>query len=124
MGIGHTLQNLISAKGTNVNAIAVATGVNPQTLYSIIKRDNTKVNIDDLYKVAHFLGVDLNYFYSEYDKEQKNPPAEAEGTYLTKKAMEVARAYQDADPHTKDIVCLTLRLEPDKSDSASGSAAV
>lgn len=124
MGIGQTLQSLITARGTNVNAISVATGVNPQTLYSIIKRDSTKVNIDDLYKVAHFLGVDLNYFYNEYFNEQKNPPAKAEGPHLTDKAYEVARAYQDADQHTKDIVCLTLRLEPDKSFSASSDAAV
>ena len=55
MGIGSTLQRLIESQGTNVNEVATATGVNPQTLYSLIKRDSTKANIDDLYKVAQHL---------------------------------------------------------------------
>lgn len=124
MGIGRTLQELISLRNTNVNELANATGISPSTIYSIVKRDNMKVNIGDLHKIAHYLGVDLDYFYDAYANEQKNPPAKAEGPHLTDKAYEVARAYQDADQHTKDIVCLTLRLEPDKSFSASSDAAV
>lgn len=69
MGIGTALQTLINYRNTNVNEVANITGVNPQTLYSIIKRDSMKANIDDLYKVAHHLGVTLDYFYSEYVRE-------------------------------------------------------
>nr|DAJ77245.1 MAG TPA: helix-turn-helix protein [Bacteriophage sp.] len=79
MGIGSTLQRLIESQGTNVNEVATATGVNPQTLYSLIKRDSTKANIDDLYKVAQHLGVSLDYFYSGYIAAKTEPPAGPEG---------------------------------------------
>lgn len=79
MGIGSTLQRLIESQGTNVNEVATATGVNPQTLYSLIKRDSTKANIDDLYKVAQHLGVSLDYFYSGYIAAKIEPPAGPEG---------------------------------------------
>ena len=49
-------------------------------------------------------------------ENMKNPPeanAPTEGTYLADKAYEVTRAYQDADQHIKDIVCVTLGLESD-----------
>lgn len=67
MGIGKVLQNLIERRNTNVNEVAGATGVSPSTLYSIIKRDSTSANIQDLYKVAHYLGVSLDYFYTQKD---------------------------------------------------------
>ena len=79
MGIGSTMQRLLESQGTNVNEVATATGVNPQTLYSLIKRDSTKANIDDLYKVAQHLGVSLDYFYSGYIAAKIEPPAGPEG---------------------------------------------
>ena len=43
MGIGDKLQQLISQKNTNVNELSVQAKVSPSTLYSIIKRNNTKL---------------------------------------------------------------------------------
>ena len=63
MGIGSTLQQLLELQNSNVNEVATATGVSASTLYSIIRRDSMSANIEDLYKVAHYLGVSLDYFY-------------------------------------------------------------
>jgi transcriptional regulator with XRE-family HTH domain len=78
---------------------------------------NTLFELFDVYGISVDDAFGLSY-------KQKNPPAKAEGPNLSDKAYEVARAYQDADQHTKDIVCLALRLEPEKSTSASSDAAV
>lgn len=63
MGIGIILQDLIDACNTNVKEISRETKVPASTIYSIIKRDNKNANISDLYKIAHHLGVTLDYFY-------------------------------------------------------------
>lgn len=63
MGIGIILQDLINTCNTNVKEISRETKVPASTIYSIIKRDNKNANISDLYKIAHHLGVTLDYFY-------------------------------------------------------------
>lgn len=63
MGIGITLKKLIEDRNTTVAEISKATGVKSTTIYSIIDRDSKSANISDLYKIAHFLGVTLDYFY-------------------------------------------------------------
>ena len=46
MGIGAKLKKLIEDRNTNVSALAKRANVAPTTLYSIIDRDNNKVDID------------------------------------------------------------------------------
>lgn len=57
MGIGANLKELISLKGTNVNELATKAGISPQTLYAIIKRDNSKIDTTLLLKLACALDV-------------------------------------------------------------------
>lgn len=52
MGIGARLKEIIDDRGTNVNQISKQTDISPMTIYSIIKRDNTKVDIEILLKIA------------------------------------------------------------------------
>ena len=69
MGIGSKLKKLIEEKNTNVNALATRANVKPTTLYSIIERDNTKVDIDVLIAIAKVLGVSVEYFSDNYSGE-------------------------------------------------------
>lgn len=71
MGIGKVLDELIKDKNLNVNDLAKRSNVNPQTLYSIIKRDNMKVDLDVLINICNSLDIDLNYFYKSYSIEVK-----------------------------------------------------
>lgn len=112
MGIGATLQHLIDLRGTNVNAVSVATGVNPQTLYSIIKRDSTKVNIDDLYKIAAHLGVDLNFFYRNYSLEQEKDPDSLSGAGVEKTAIMLSNKLCERD---YELVRMLIELSPAES---------
>lgn len=66
--IGTTLQRLIDEKNTNVNELARTIGVSAQTLYSIIKRDNMKIDFDVLLKICAALNVDVAVFYTDYIK--------------------------------------------------------
>lgn len=62
MSIGTKLRALIDHRNTNVNKLAKQTEISPQTIYGIIKRDNTKVDIGILQSLANELNVTLDYF--------------------------------------------------------------
>lgn len=72
--IGKALQDLISMRGTNVNELAKSADVSAQTLYSIIKRNNMKIDFDVLMKICKALHVPAEYFYKS-SVEQEFPPA-------------------------------------------------
>lgn len=63
MGIGARLKEIIDDRGTNVNQIAKQTDTSPMTIYSIIKRDNTKVDIEILLKICKVLNVSVEDIY-------------------------------------------------------------
>ena len=84
--IGTTLQQLITEKGTNVNELAKKIKISPQTLYSIIKRDNMKIDFDVLLRICDALDVEVEVFYKDYI-ENKKP------SFLSHEATVVAQAY-------------------------------
>ncbi|MCD2492517.1 helix-turn-helix domain-containing protein [Lacrimispora sp. NSJ-141] len=64
MGIGSRLSELMKYRGTNANELAQKIGVAPTTIYSMIKRDSKKADIEVLIKIARELQVDAEYFCS------------------------------------------------------------
>ena len=60
MGIGSKLSKLIEANNTNPNELARKVGVSPQTIYSIIKRDSKKADIEVLLRIAEIFGVTVH----------------------------------------------------------------
>ena len=69
--IGKTLQALLDEKDINVNELSKMIGVSNQTLYSIIKRDNMKIDFEILLKICKALNVNVDYFYSDYTDSDK-----------------------------------------------------
>ena len=99
MSIGSRLEELIVARDTNVNRVARNAGISPQTIYGIIKRDNTKVDINILLALAKELDVTLDYF--------SGGPIDA--TELDVDTF-VAR-YRRLDEHGKTLVQAVIDLE-------------
>ncbi len=104
MGIGNKLKKLLEERNTNVNALANRANVKPTTLYSIIERDNTKVDIDVLIAIAKVLGVPVEYFSDNY--------VPLESYYLN---PETARLAQEAanDPETRILLDAKRDLSPE-----------
>lgn len=99
MSIGKRLEEIIEARETNVNRLAKNARVSPQTIYGIIKRDNTKVDINILLALAKELDVTLDYFA---------------GGPLDAKALDVdtfIAKYRQLDNHGKKIVQAMIDLE-------------
>ena len=71
MAIGDKLTELMAAHKTNTNQLAKATGVNVNTIYGIVRRNNTKVALDDLQSICDELGVGLDYFTDREQQKEK-----------------------------------------------------
>lgn len=69
MGIGAILERLLDEQGRNPNELAAKIGVSASTIYSIIQRNNTKVDLEVLAKIAEELGVTLDYFLAKKKNE-------------------------------------------------------
>ena len=94
MGIGTKLSELMEANGTTANELAKKIGVSPQTIYSMIKRDSKKADIEVLSKIAAIFGISMEYFI-----EEKNMPltmaAHFDGTEYTEEELEEIRQFAE-----------------------------
>lgn len=70
MGIGVRLEAIMKAKDINANELAKKIGVTPSTIYSMIKRDSNRVDIDLIIKIAHALGMTADELLSEEPYEK------------------------------------------------------
>ena len=73
MGIGSRIDQLIRARGKRPGTLAREAGVSKNTVYSIIKRDNDKVDPDILSRLAHALGVPLSALYGAEEPLPSHP---------------------------------------------------
>jgi transcriptional regulator with XRE-family HTH domain len=93
MGIGSKLSKLLEANGTNANELAKKIGVPPQTIYSIIKRDSKKADIEVLLKIADVFGVNAEYFV--YDEKPQTIAAHFDGTEFTEEELEEIKQFAE-----------------------------
>ena len=87
--IGKKLQALLDEKRMNVNELARTTGVSNQTLYSIIKRNNMKIDFEVLLKICSALDVSVECFYSDYitsTQKESSPGAETPEERIDRRA--------------------------------------
>lgn len=112
MSIGTKLKSLIDYRDTNVNKLAKETNISPQTIYGIIKRDNTKVDIGILQALADNLNVTLDFFAT--GDTNKNSIEEEE----------IISLYKKLDAYGKEAVRLIAKaeLERVKSQAQGGPA--
>ena len=62
MGIGSKLDTLLKEKDISTIELARKINVAPSTIYSIIQRDNKKIDIQVLFDLSHALNVNPEYF--------------------------------------------------------------
>ena len=99
MGIGSILSELIDKKGANVNRVAQEASISPQTLYSMIRRDSMKVDIEVLIRVCRVLDVPVEYVYNKYKgKEATAPPS------FSAHEIELITKYRALDENGRELV--------------------
>lgn len=103
MGIGYILDELLKEKNINVNELARRTSISPSTLYSIIRRDNMKVDLDVLMKIARELKVSVDYFY--------NRSQSSHGYYLNPETARLAQEISE-NPDLRILMDASRKLAP------------
>lgn len=97
MGIGSKLSKLMDINGTNANELARKIDVSPQTIYSIIKRDSKKADIDVLLKLADTLGVTAEYFVDDITVS-----SESDLEHYSREELEHLKKYRFISTHSPD----------------------
>lgn len=67
MGLGKRLEDIITSRNLKVAQVAQMADVSASTLYSIIDRDNKKVDIDVLIRICKALDVSTDYVLQSDD---------------------------------------------------------
>ena len=106
MGIGKTLSDILSYQKRNPNELAERIGEPSSTIYSIIRRDNMKVDTSILAKICKELNVDMELFYADYIGEIK----QIKQFELTDHEKEVILAYRQ-QPAMQEAVDRLLGVE-------------
>lgn len=98
MGIGAKLTKLMKEQNTNANELSSKAGVPAQTIYSLIRRDASKVDINSLIKIARALGVTADYFGNEdvniTSSSISTTAAHKEGENFTQEELEKIEEYK------------------------------
>lgn len=125
MGIGKILSELLSQKNMKVPELSELANVKASTIYSIIQRDNMKVDLDILLSISNVLGVPAEYFKDgtfplkhTLSTDEKN----LLGSYrkLNDLGKHTARIYVDGLTIQKEYqVTPTLKETPSRFDIAA-----
>lgn len=116
MGIGNKLSVLLEKRETNPNELAKKVGVSPQTIYSIIKRDSKKADIEVLLKIADILGVSVEYFIDD-----AIPSGSSKSDVLSSSDMSLLEKYHVLDNYGRELVDLVLGKEYDRCISSANN---
>lgn len=103
MKIGAILQELLQEKNIKPAELSRVINVPASTIYSIIKRDNMKVDIDILIKISDALGVPAEYFYDKRTTNKSND--------FSLDEIELIKKYRALDERGKKSVYETLERE-------------
>ena len=78
MAIGKILSDVLKERNTTVTDLARNINVAPTIIYSIIERDNMKIDISVLIKICKSLDVNIEMFYKDYLDNNDSDKTESE----------------------------------------------
>lgn len=119
MGIGIKLSELLELRHKKPGTLASETGINKNTIYAIIKRDSTKVNLSILEAIAENLGVSIDYFF---DKQTATPFTHPDIQPITRTyklpLLGPVAAGQPINAAPEDGEMIEVPYDPGKADAA------
>lgn len=103
--IGSALKELLSERRMAVGDLARRVGVPAQTLYSLIRRDNMKVDFEVLLRICEVLEVPLNAFVPG------SPPGGAGTDAPSLEEWAYLRRFRALDGHGRELTELVMERE-------------
>lgn len=117
MGIGKTLSNILKEKNVSVTDLARNINIAPTTIYSIIDRDNMKIDISVLINICKSLDVDIEVFYRDYLEHEPKKESTANEYLLTDSEKKMITQYRNLDTYGKQAIDSILKVELDRCQS-------
>ena len=108
---GSTLKTILSEQGMSISALARRLNVSPQTLYSMVKRDNQKVDFDMMVHICAELGVPVERMCE--DMPLPNMPDLREWQLVGK--------YRRLTEHGRKLVDIVIDHELERSGDAEAA---
>ena len=102
MGIGKDLNDLLEQKNMRVADLARIANIPASTIYSILRRDNLKIEIDVLFKLCDVLNVAPEYFY---DKQRANS-----SLHLSSMEIDIIKKFRQLDADGKQYVIKSIQF--------------
>ncbi len=90
MGIGSKLDMLLKEQGSNPNELAAKIGISAQTIYSMIKRDSKKADIEVLIRISEELGVEPEYFCDTVKRQEPKDSYEQIESLIARNGKELS----------------------------------
>ena len=103
--IGATLKRLLDEREMNAGDLARLTGINSNTLYSVIRRDSMRVDFDTLLKICAALEVPLDVFYRDRFPNVVTMEPAVPGE------LELIAGYRRLDESGRELIELVLKHE-------------
>lgn len=108
---GSMLKEIINEQGTNISELARKLNISPQTLYSMVKRDNQKVDFDLMIRICSELKVPVERMCENVEVPELPDTAE----------WQLIQQYRKLDKSGKELANLVLnheysRIEQNKSE--------
>ena len=122
MGIGAKLEHALTETGISVTELSSLSGIPKSTIYSMIDRDNSRLDIDILLKICQALNITTDEFLSfdEYDEQQHI-------LRVTNHEKQLVIAYRN-DPDMQPAVDRLLRIDEsiivNKSEASENTVTV
>lgn len=122
MAFGKKLEAALQMKNMKPGTLATKTGISKNTIYSIIQRDSTKVDLSMIHAISEVLDIDIGYFLSPDENElqelQKNEPIVVDE--LTEEDRRFIAAFTALSPENRRtflvIAEALLRDQAERSD--------
>ena len=115
MGLGTNLKKLLKDKGKTLKWLSAETGISVNTLYSITKRDSTRISIDNISKIAAALDITTSQLMGEIviatDEEEDelfkvltDEPELTKEEVVTYNSILLTEGFEEANKYRAEII--------------------
>lgn len=104
MGLGSRLKQILEEKKISPADLANMSNVPQQTIYSLIRRDGNKIEIDYLIQISKALKINVDVFSSEFLNKEKEIRIDTYKEKLSSQDQNVLFCYHLLEGESKETV--------------------
>ena len=113
MAFGKKLEAALKMKNVRPGTLATRTGINKNTIYSMIQRDTAKVDLEVIQTIAEALDVELDFFLKPdpdelMDQKMEQPTTVGELTELEQEFLSNFAALNEQNRHILLVIAAAL----------------